>query len=327
MDDHPAERSSQPLPVLAIGGPTASGKTDLGIELARTFDGEILNADSRQVYRGMDIGTAKPTAAQRAGVPHHLLDLVDPTQSFTLADYTRHAHQEIARIATAGHLPVLVGGTGLYLRAVLQGYSVPAVAPDTALRERLEQTAREEGQAALVAQLRAVDPVSADRIDPRNVRRVIRALEVTLTLGVPFSSLQHKTAPYRALLIVLHGERTDLYERADRRLDAMLATGFADEVRALLDAGCSTDLPSMSALGYREIAAALTGETSMREAEEATRLHTHDFIRRQLTWFRSEKQSALVPIGETATAGGAHALVSAWLQHERPAPADGAGGA
>lgn len=299
-------------PLLAIGGPTASGKTDLAIHLARQLHGEIVNADSRQVYRGMDIGTAKPTPEQRAMVPHHLLDVAWPSEEFTLTRYTALAHAAIGEIWGRGKLPVLVGGTGLYVRAVVQGYRVPEAPPDPALRRELEHEAAERGPAALLARLRAVDPVAASRIDGQNVRRVIRALEVSLALGVPFSALQRREPPYSSLTIVLHGSRAVLYTRADARLQAMLDAGFEAEVAHLLDAGYDPALPAMSALGYRELAAARRGAMGREAAIEATRTHTHDFIRRQITWFRAERGAEPLDIEELDPAGAALDLTRRW---------------
>ena len=300
-------------PLLAIGGPTASGKTGLAIGLALALGGEIVNADSRQVYRGLDIGTAKPAVEQRAAVPHHLLDLADPWEEFTLAHYVAAAHAAIGAIQARGRLPVLVGGTGLYLRAVTQGYAVPEAPPDPALRRELEGRASAEGLGALLAQLEALDPVTASRIDRKNPRRVIRALEVCLTLGVPFSTLQRRSPPYRHLTLVLGAARERLYAWADVRLVEMLEAGFGTEVARLLGEGVDPALPAMSALGYRELAGWLRGETSREAAVEATRLATHAFIRRQVTWFRGEPGALAVPIDDRDPLRAALSLVEAHL--------------
>jgi tRNA dimethylallyltransferase len=299
-------------PLLAIGGPTASGKTDLAIRLAQMLDGEIVNADSRQVYRGMDIGTAKPTPEQRVAVPHHLLDVVLPSEEFTLTQYTALAHGIIHEILDRGKLPVLVGGTGLYLRAVVRGYRVPEVPPDAELRRTLAREAAERGPVALVARLRAVDPIAAERIDGRNVRRVIRALEVSLALGAPFSSLQLQEEPYTSLAIVLHGSRAVLYTRADMRLQVMLDAGFEAEVARLLEGGNDPALPAMSALGYQELAAALRGEVAREAAIEATRTRTHDFIRRQITWFKAEREAQQLDVERPDLLAAALDLARRW---------------
>ena len=307
------EHAAPAGPLLAIGGPTASGKSALAVGLALALGGEIVNADSRQVYRGMDIGTAKPTAAQRAAVPHHLLDLADPAEEFTLAHYAVAAHAAIRAIQARGRLPILAGGTGLYLRAVTQGYTVPEAPPNPALRRELDARVAADGLGALVAQLEALDPVTAARIDSKNPRRVIRALEVCLTLGVPFSTLQRRSPPYRHLTLVLTGERERLYARADARLAGMLVAGFAAEVAALLEAGADPAMPAMSALGYRELAGWLRGETGREAAVEATRLATHGFIRRQVTWFRGEQGAQMISIDHGDPIASALPLVEAHL--------------
>ncbi|MGH2346229.1 MAG: tRNA (adenosine(37)-N6)-dimethylallyltransferase MiaA [Chloroflexota bacterium] len=282
--------------LVAIGGPTASGKTDLALTLADALNGEIVNADSRQVYRGMDIGTAKPTAAQRALVPHHLLDLVPPDQPFTLGLYTRLAHTAIRDIQARGRLPILVGGTGLYLRAVTQGFAVPEVAPDPELRRRLEVEIMADGLPALVERLRALDPEGAARIDHKNPRRVIRALEVCLATGKPFSGLQTREPSYRSVVLILDAPNPLLFERADARLDAMLKAGFEAEVARLLDEGYDPNLPALSALGYRELGRAVRGENAREAAIEETRHATHAFIRRQRTWFRAEQHHTVLDL-------------------------------
>jgi tRNA dimethylallyltransferase len=285
-------------PLLAIGGPTASGKTDLAIGLAKQLNGEIVNADSRQVYRQMDIGTAKPTAVQRGMIPHHLLDLVHPDQPFTLGIYVRLAHRTILDIQSRGRLPVLVGGTGLYLRAVTWGFAVPEVAPNPDLRLRLQAEIDKAGLPALVEKLRTLDPAGAARIDQNNSRRVIRALEVCLETGQPFSSLTGTyNPPYRSVVFILDAPNPVLFARADTRLDAMLEEGFEAEVARLTASGYGPDLPAFSALGYREFARAQTGESSREEAIAETRRATRAFIRRQRTWFRSERNS--VPLDLT----------------------------
>ena len=275
-------------PLLAVGGPTASGKTDLAIALAETLGGEIVNADSRQIYRGMDIGTAKPTAEQQARVPHHLIDIVDPNQPFSLGLYVRLAHEVIRAIQGRGRLPILAGGTGLYLRAITQGYDVPEVAPDPDLRAQLEAEAANGGLPTLVERLRVLDPEGVIALDTKNLRRVIRALEVSLATGQPFSASQRRDPRYRSLVVLLEGENDVLFPRADARLDRMLEDGFAEEVVRLLAAGYSPDLPAFSALGYRELARAARGECSHEAAVTEIRRATRAFIRRQRTWFRVE---------------------------------------
>ncbi len=305
--------------LVAIGGPTASGKTDLALAMAEDLNGEIVNADSRQVYRGMDIGTAKPTAAQQALVPHHLLDIVDPDQPFTLGLYTRLAHTAIRDIQRRGRLPILVGGTGLYLRAVAQGFAVPEVAPNPELRGRLEATIAEGGLAALAEQLRGLDPEGAARLDLKNPRRVIRALEVCLATGEPFSNVnQKRESPYRSVVLILDASNALLFERADARFEAMLEAGFEREVTRLLDEGYDPNLPALSALGYREIGRAVRGESTREAAIEDTRRATHAFIRRQRTWFRAEPDRIVLnlSLGDPLHDGLA-AIKSTWAADAR----------
>ena len=277
------------MDLLVIVGPTASGKTALSVELAEALGGEIVSADSRQIYRGMDIGTAKATAGERGRVPHHLLDIVDPDQVLTLAEYQALAYRAIDAIAAAGHLPMLVGGTGQYVAAVLEGWRIPGVAPQEALRRELEAVAAEAGPQALHEQLARLDAVAAARIDYRNVRRVIRALEVCLTTGQPISELQRKDPPpYRVVQVGVTRPRPVLYERIDRRVDAMLDAGLVDEVAALADAGYGWELPAMTGLGYRQIGQYLRGEVTLDEAAALIKKGTRRFVQQQYNWFRSD---------------------------------------
>ena len=299
-------------PLLVICGATASGKTALAIELAHAFDGEIVNADSRQIYRGMDVGTAKPTAVERASARHHLLDIVEPDDDFSLGLYVKLAHAAIAEVQFRGKLPLLVGGTGLYVRAVSKGFDVPEVPPDRELRRRLESVAEENGSEVLVERLNALDPVSAARIDPKNVRRVIRAIEVSTALGEPFSSRRHHASPYNALTIVLEAEKPVLFERADRRLEAMVREGFVSEVSRLLEAGYHAELPSMSALGYRELGRYVRGESTLEQALDATRISTRAFIKRQITWFKKDAVACRLDIARGTTIGDARRQVDEW---------------
>ncbi len=300
-------------PLLVICGPTASGKTALAIELALAFGGEIVNADSRQVYRGMDIGTAKPSPSDRACVPHHLLDVVNPDEQFSLALYATQARAAVASIHARGKLPVLAGGTGLYVRAISQGFDIPEVAPNLELRSRLEAEVAVHGALVLAERLAAVDPVSAKRIDPKNVRRVIRALEVSEALGEPFSALQRHASPYEVLTLMLCGERPLLFSRADARLAVMVRDGFVAEVAGLLDAGYDPELPSMSALGYRELARHVQGHCTLDEALETTRHNTYAFIKRQLTWFRTDTGARRLDASAQDADATARAITAVWL--------------
>ena len=296
-------------PLLVLVGPTAVGKTALSLELARHFDGEIVSADSRLFYRGLDIGTAKPLAAEQAAVPHHLIDLAAPDETLSLGEYQRLAWRTIDDILARGRLPILVGGTGQYVWAVVEGWGIPEVAPQPALRAALEAL----GESELARWLAALDAVAARRIDSRNVRRVVRALEVTLRTGRPISELQRKTTPpYDIYIAGLTRDRDALYERIDARVDEMMAVGLLDEVARLRDAGYDPRLPSMSGLGYRQLLAYLAGELTLEEAVERIKFETHRFARQQATWFRADDPRIHWFNAQTETAQ-AIAAVEKWL--------------
>ena len=281
-------------PLLILLGATGVGKTSLAIDLAQRLDGEIIGADSRQIYQRMDIGTAKPTPRQRALVPHHLVDIVAPDCSLTLADYQDRANAAISDCHDRGKLPMLVGGTGQYISAVEEGWSIPRVPPDMDLRAELEDYAKRHSPAALHERLQRVDSVSAAAIHPNNVRRVARALEVQILTGKPISQLQIKRKPpWRIMRLGLFLPREILYPRVDARLDDMVAAGFVDEVARLLDMGYDRRLPSMSGLGYREIAAHLLDGLPLDESIQRAKYRTHDFIRRQDVWFRGHDKGIL----------------------------------
>lgn len=303
---------SPTIPLLTLVGPTASGKTALALALAERLPAalglrgaEIVSADSRQIYRLMDIATAKPTAEEQACVRHHLLDVVWPDESYTLAEYQRDAQAAIADIWARGRLPLLVGGTGLYIRAVVDGLAIPEVAPQPELRAALEAELAERGVGALLDRLRALDPVSAARIDAQNPRRLIRALEVCIASGRPFSEQQgRRPTPYHALLLGLGMPRAALYARADARVTQMLAAGLVAETEALVARGYDWSLPAMSSLGYREMGAYLRGELALPAAVERFEQATHGYIRRQLSWFRPDQRihwlDAALPAGTLA---------------------------
>jgi tRNA dimethylallyltransferase len=281
-------------PLLVILGPTAVGKTDLAIHIAQALGGEIINADSRQIYRYMDIGTAKPTIEQQALIPHHLLDIVEPDDNLGLAQYQTLAYQAISEIIKREHIPMLVGGTGQYITAVTEGWSIPAVPPNDALRTELEVFAAEHGSEALHKRLQTIDQTAATNIDHRNVRRVIRALEVCLETGQRISELQRKhPPPYHILRYGLTLDRETLYERADQRIDLMMKQGFLEEVQGLLNRGYNRKLPSMSGLGYAQLAAHILDGVPLEEAVATTKNATHDFIRRQYTWFKGHDSGIL----------------------------------
>ena len=264
------------------------GKSALALTLAETLGGEIVNADSRQVYRRMDIGTAKPSPEDFSRVPHHLYNLVDPDEQFNLALYLEQAATVVEDIQSRGKLPILVGGSGLYVWGFLEGMSIPHVPPNPQLRTRLEAEAATLGHQALHDRLRSVDPDAATTIDARNVRRVIRALEVFEISGIPFSKqVTKKGLQYPVLIIGLTAPRDLLHQRADARVDAMIDAGFVDEVSDLLMRGYGPNLPSMSGVGYKQFGSYLGGESTLEEATEKTRTETHRLIRHQAAWFKS----------------------------------------
>jgi tRNA dimethylallyltransferase len=284
----PAEANPLP-PLIVIVGPTAAGKTALSLPLAEAAGGEIVSADSRQVYRGLDIGTAKATPEEQARIPHHLIDVVDPDETLSLAQFQEMAYAAIDDILDRGRVPLLVGGTGQYVMAVLEGWQVPRVPPDEDLRRELYRQAEEQGAEALHARLLALDPAAAGRIDPRNVRRVVRAVEVCLLTGRPISEQQTKTAPpYRILVIGLARLRPVLYQRVDRRVEGMIEAGLESEVRRLVSGGYGFDLPAMSGVGYGQFAPYLAGEATLADVVREIQRATRRFVRHQSNWFRSD---------------------------------------
>jgi tRNA dimethylallyltransferase len=275
--------------LIAIVGPTASGKSSLALALAEELGSEVVNADSRLVYRGMDIGTAKSSPDDRARVPHHLIDIAEPDEPFSLGRYLDLAHEALEGCWARGVTPLLVGGTGQYVWALLEGWQVPRIPPDPSLREELETIAASEGPEPLVSELRRVDPAYADRIDVRNTRRVIRALEVYRRTGRPLSSCQTRTPPDFAFTVMgLSLPRDELYRRIDARVDDMIRAGLVDEVRALNERGCGCDLPSMSGIGYRQVCQHLAAELSLEEMTARIKTETHRLARMQANWFRAD---------------------------------------
>ena len=283
----------EPSLVILLGA-TGVGKTALAIELALRLDGEIVGADSRQIFRHMDIGTAKPTQQQQALLPHHLIDIANPDENPGLAEYLDLARPCITAIQKRGRLPLLVGGSGQYISAIEEGWSIPRVPPDLELRAELEAWTETHSASALHDRLRSVDPVSAERIHPNNVRRVIRALEVHRLTGAPISQLQRKKRPpWRIFRIGLRQERETLYPRVDARMDRMIAAGFVAEAKWLLDQGYDRRFPAMSGLGYREMAAHLLDGMPLDEAAQRAKFSTHEFIRAQEVWFRGHDHGIL----------------------------------
>ncbi len=276
-------------PLIVIVGPTAVGKTEIAITAAEDLNGEIVSADSRTFYRGMDIGTAKPTAEQQSRVPHHLIDVADPDEQWSLVRFSTTATEIIKDIHHRGRIPFLVGGTGQYIRAIVEGWAPPPRAEDNTLRQDLEKFVEEKGGDALHQRLASIDPESAERIQATNVRRVIRAIEIYETTGLPASQQRMKLTPsYQVLQIGLSMSRELLYQRIDERIDLMLANELVEEVRELLDKGHSLDTPSMSAIGYKQIGRALLKRTSMDDAVQEMRKLTRQFVRRQANWFKAD---------------------------------------
>jgi tRNA dimethylallyltransferase len=274
-------------PVVAVVGATGTGKTDLAIHLAVRFDGEVVSVDSRYLYRGLDIGTAKPDERERSGVPHHLIDILEPTDDYSLALYQRDASDAIAGIHKRTRLPFLAGGSPLYVRAVLEGWTIPEAPPDPAFRSEMEAFADEHGDESLHHRLAGIDPAAAARIPPSNRRRVIRALEVHHQTGRRMSDLEGKSPPpWDVLIIGLHIERTALLERIDRRVEAMLKRGLVEEVRGLLERGVPEDCTAMRSIGYQEVVPFLRGEYDHSEMADRMKFSTHRYVRHQLTWLR-----------------------------------------
>lgn len=291
-----------PSPVVAVVGPTAVGKTALAVELAERFDGEIVSADSRQFYRGMDIGTAKPTREELARVRHHLIDVSEPHQTWSLAAFKKEAQTVMDDIHNRGKLPFLVGGTGQYIYGLLEDWQIPGQEPDPRLREVLEAWARSIGPHEFHRKLAVVDPVAAKAIQPQNMRRTVRAFEVIMLSGKKFSEQRSLgVSRYSVVKIGLIRPRPALYTRVDARIQAMLDEGLVDEVRQLRSQGYSNNLPPLSAIGYREIGAYLDGQMTLDEAVVLIKRHTRDYIRRQANWFK-ENDSTIhwIQAGENA---------------------------
>jgi len=276
--------------LLIIVGPTAVGKTELSLSLAEEINAEIISADSMQVYRGMDIGTAKPSREERARVPHHLIDVADPREEFSVGDYLKLSEQAIADIRNRGKVPLVVGGTGLYVRALTNGL-IEGPSADWELRAEMEEKER-NSPGLLYSILDKVDPVSAAKIQPADIRRIIRALEVYQKEGTPISKQheEHKaSAAERPVRIAgLKRDRAELYKRIEERVELMMALGFLDEVKALRDMGCTRDMVSMYALGYKQLLAHLDGEITLDEAVGLIKRDSKRYAKRQFTWFNAE---------------------------------------
>ncbi len=275
--------------IIAVVGPTASGKTALGIALAKKFDGEIVSADSRQIYRGMDIGTAKPTEAERGAIPHHLIDVKDPDEDYTVAEYKTDAINAMNDILSRGHIPVLVGGTGLYVTTVLENLDVPKTQADPKLRAEIEKNIARDGLAAVFKKLIALDPEAAYVVDPKNPRRVVRALEVAISTGIPFTAQRTKSDPlFNALAIGIDPPPELLRDRINRRVDAMIREGLMNETATLVKQYGQTPA-AFDAIGYREIVDHLHGDLSLEVAVASIKLNTWHYAKRQMTWFKKNR--------------------------------------
>lgn len=290
-------------PIITIVGPTATGKTAVAVEVAKLVQGEILSADSMAVYRGMDIGTAKRTPSEQAQAPFHLVDVAEPDEPYNVSRFKEQAVEALAGIEARGHWPLLVGGTGLYVRVVLEDFGLTATARDDAVRCRLEDEARANGVPALHARLRAVDPESAQKIHPNDRVRIVRALEVFEVSGQAISAQQRADAAQRtrrpAAKFGLTAPRDELYRRIDERVDRMIASGLLEEVSCLLSKGYGASLQPLQSLGYKELAAFLedrSGVSSLEAAIEEIKQNTRRFAKRQLTWFRADKEISWIDI-------------------------------
>jgi len=273
--------------LIAIVGPTAVGKSELALHLAQWFPLEIVSADSRQVYRYMDIGTSKPSSAERASVPHHVIDVIEPDEDFSLAMYHQLAIEAVKAVQQKGKLPLLVGGSGLYVWSLVEGWRIPQVPPNRQLRRQLEARAEQEVSHSLYYELRNIDPTAAAKIDPSNTRRIIRALEIYRTTGQYPSQFQRKEAPSFPILIIgLTQERSELYSRIDWRVDKMIQKGFVEEVEQLFKRGYDLSLASMSGIGYRQIGQSLQNEMTLPSAIDKIKYETHRLVRHQYAWFR-----------------------------------------
>ncbi len=296
----PSEELKKPLVVLV--GPTAVGKTEISLPLAEEFNGEIVSADSRLFYRGMDIGTAKPSTEEQRRIPHYLIDVANPDETWSLAMYLRAVTEVIRDIHNRGKTPFLVGGTGQYIRAVVEGWEIPAQKPLPDLREALENWGEAIGPEALHARLAVIDREAANRIEARNMRRTVRALEVILGTGRRFSAQRsRRETPYRICQVGLSRPRSELYDRIDRRLVDMMAAGFLEEVAGLLAQGYPPDLPAFSAIGYKELIDHLQGAYSIDEALRLIKRKSRQFVRRQANWFQADDPAIFwVPAGTAA---------------------------
>lgn len=296
------------IPLIVVAGPTASGKTGLAIQIARYTDGEIVSADSMQIYKYMDIGSAKPTKEERAQAVHHMIDFLEPDEEYSVADYTKLAHEVIADITAHGKTPIMCGGTGLYINSVVNDVTFGEVETDynlreelRKLREELRKIAEEKGGEYLIEMLRKIDPLSAERLHPNNLKRVIRAIEFCKLTGVPISEHQEETkkrkSRYNPLMMCIEWDREELYDRINRRVDIMLGEGLIDEVKKLRKMGYTRDLNSMQGIGYKEVMDYLDGKYTLDETIDIIKQSSRRYAKRQMTWFRRDERIHYLPSG------------------------------
>lgn len=276
------------IPIIVIAGPTASGKTALSIDLAKRLGGEIVSADSMQIYRRMNIGTAKPTAAEMNGIPHHMIDIAEPTESFSVADYCEKAQICISDINRRNKIPIITGGTGLYIDSLINGVDFGETAADTAIRDELFALAEKEGAESVHKILQDIDPETAAKYHPNNLKRTIRAIEFYRVTGETISShaRAEKTSPYNYVYFCIDWERSILYDRINRRVDIMMADGLEIEVRTLLKSGCRRDSTAMQGIGYKEFFGYFDGDKTLSDVTEEIKMNSRRYAKRQLTWFR-----------------------------------------
>ena len=305
--------------MVAIGGPTATGKTALSVALAKEFGGEVVNADSMQIYRGLDIGTAKPTAEERQGIPHHLMDFLPPEAPYSVADFTAAAAPLIEQLNSAGKLPIVTGGTGLYITSLMKGTAFAPEKTNPAIRARLQAAADEQGSAALYARLQQIDPAYAEKLHPNNLPRVIRALELFEATGRRMSEQQRAALaaepPYRSLCICLTcRDRAELYRRIDRRVDSMLQNGVLEEAKLVYD-NRETYRTAAQAIGYKEFFPYFAGEMPLNDCTNRLKQATRNYAKRQLTWFRHQANGVWLYVDEEPPAPRAAELVRQFLQN------------
>ena len=310
-------------PILVIVGPTAVGKTELAVKVAQRLNAEIISADSMQIYRGMDVGTAKPTPEEQGGIVHHMIDVVDPDQDFTVAQYQEMVEEILASISARGKRALLTGGTGLYVKAVIDGFDFPAQPEDFQLRRQLQQIAQTQGPKALHDKLQRVDPVSARRLHPNDVRRVIRALEVYEVTGTPLSELlerqEHRPPRHEALFFGLTRPREELYLRCDQRVDLMLEQGLLDEVKQLLERGFDQRGTALQAIGYKELIGYLQGQYDWEEGIRLLKRNTRRYAKRQYTWFLRDRRIQWIDV---STVGPEQAVEEIVSEYQRRAAKD-----